>query len=269
MAVLSPRFEEKTKQLPTHRWVLWYEDAANDQGGMAQDLADAMMSEVCTPNTARYQAWEGRAHNGTPHAEPFSTVISTLIKAMVGLPTAPKPEDHLQGLVAEHIWFVLASDSPEPNTLTIDGPTLSVTQQGADALVVIDDPAGLAFRLWEIKKHVGARPDGTVRRAYGQLGANAVQYLAQYSAAGALSADLRLAAFYGNMAEAWVDSKPEARAGVSVALPRTSSKPRAFSTFGRHFPDMADGLRLHGSLIAIQDYPAFCLAVRDALWKGL
>jgi hypothetical protein len=194
-----------------------------------------------------------------------------LVAAGVGTPDAPRPADHVQGFVAEHLWYFLALTEDQPMPEHIEGPSFEVTELGSDGLEVYRlGSGGLAFRLWELKKHVGTDPvDRSVRTAYDQLNANALRYLARYVTVRQHDAASDIADFFIRMAESWVRSDEEAAIGVSVAISDVSIPAACFTTLHEHFPRLLEPPRCKGILIATRDFRRFSSVVQEELWKGL
>ena len=102
-----------------------------------------------------------------------------------------------------------------------------------------------------------------------RVNAKATEYLARYTTIGQEIPDAELADFYGQLIDLWIDARPEASAGVSVATCVTRVPTKCFTTFGKHFPKFTEPIRLRGMLTAIQDFPTFASKVREYIWKGL
>jgi len=269
-------FQASDKPASTHSWTL----AKHDNTGnvtvedLAKFLAELIIEHKCRGCPQKYYAWKQHLDGG---AEPTGTTIEALkafIEPVFGLPEKPDSiqQDHLEGYVAEYLWFFLSLDGlAGQNVVRVEPPGFTVTDPGGDGLIIHGLPnTGLMFRLWEIKKCSGTSTvSSTVGNAYKQLNARATKYLARYTAIGQEISDQRLANFYGQLIDFWIDAKSEASAGISVATCVTRVPTRCFTTFGKHFPQFTDPVRLRGMLTAIQDFPTFATKVRECVWRGL
>lgn len=270
---LSDFFQKKETVESTHDWAL----VSHDHNlvpidALAEFLADLIMCCRCGKRTERYQAWKQRSSEGTPLSSEFHDSLSKgYIKPAFGLPNKPVPADHLQGIVAQYLWYFLVSELPSEKIEKIEPPGFGVTDHGADGFVIHRAPTGsLMFRLWEIKKCTGSSPiSTTVNRAYKQLQDNGYEYLARLSNSNQELPDAELAEFYGKLPELWNQCSSEAAAGVAVATNNSGVQENCFAKFGEHFPNLTTPKRLRGMLSAIDDFPSFCEKVQKAIWKGL
>jgi hypothetical protein len=223
--------------------------------------------------THLYDLWREAATTDLSLSERDRNKIVPFVRTAFGLPSEPVSEDHVQGYVAEFVWFMLASELPgEGRTIRrIEQPSFYVTGPGGDGLATYELGDGtVIFRLWEIKKHVAtAHLSGTVTRACRQLSRNGSAYLAQYIAVTPES-DPALARLYARFVDLWVDTAPQAGAGVAVGTsrPRAPTR-RCFSGMQRHFPGLDQGDQLEGLIAAIADFPAFARRVREFVWSAL
>lgn len=272
---LSDFFQQKETAESTHDWTLVSHDhnlAPID--ALAEFLADRIVCCRCGKRTERYQAWKQRFSEGTPLSPEFHDSLSEgFIKPGFGLPNQEKkfPLDHLQGMVAQFLWYFLVLETSPEEIIKIASPGFSVTDHGADGFVIHRAPTGsLMFRLWEIKKCTGSSPISTaVNRAYKQLQDNGYEYLARLSNFDQELPDAELAEFYGKLPELWKQCSPEAAVGVAVATNNSGVQENCFAKFGEHFPNLTIPKRLRGMLSAINDFPSFCEKVQKAIWKGL
>lgn len=199
--------------------------------------------------------------------------IEPFVITAFGLPNDPLSEDHVQGLVAEYIWYLLAKDLPSKGRRIrrLEKPSYHVTSPGGDGLVTYELTTGeLVFRLWEIKKHTASSNiSGTIARAYGQLSARGAAYLAQYVPL-APAADQPVAELYSKLVDLWIDAEPQAGAGVAVATSKARApRHRCFTNMHRHFPFLSRGDQREGLVAGIADYPRFVRRVRAFVWNAL
>ena len=269
-------FQASEKPANTHSWVL----AEHDNTGtftvadLAKFLAELIMEHKCRGCTQKYHLWKQHLDGGEEPSGTAREALKAFIEPVFGLPENPDviPRDHLEGHVAEYLWYFLSvGDLTRENIVRVEPPGFAPTDPGGDGLIIHGSTSTvLKFRLWEIKKCSGTSTlSSTVGIAYNQLNKRATRYLARYTAIGQEISDQRLADFYGQLIDLWIDARPEASAGVSVATCVTRIPTRCFTTFGKHFPQMTNPVRLRGMLTAVQDFSEFAIKVREYVWKGL
>ena len=194
--------------------------ATADVETAAAIVADAAVEWQCRGAEPRYQAWRQAVTEGRSMPPEESRRLTPFIQPAFGLPSKPRPPEHVQGLVAEYVWYILARENlpAELQLRRIEGPGFSVTTPGGDGLIVYEQKdTTLIFRLWEIKQHDSqTHISRTVGRAYSQLSENAEFYLAQLTTlADNYPADL--AQLYGGLADLWLERDPSAGAGVAIS----------------------------------------------------
>ena len=276
---LSNFFQSSETITQTHAWTLVSHDPAiTPEDALAQALADKIVEHQCRNSAHHYLAWKQRVENGVSLPESSRRALREgFIGPVLGLPEKPDaiPLDHLEGYVSQLLWYFLYLESPPEEIVRVEPPGFKSTDPGGDALAIHRvQNEYLMFRLWEIKKFTGALESSTsvsstVNRAYRQLNAKALEYLARYTATGQELPDPELAEFYGQLVELWLDARREAAAGVSVVTSLRHVHHQCFTTFDRHFPDFIDPVRLRGMLTAVGDFSAFTIKVREFIWKGL
>jgi hypothetical protein len=273
---LSDFFQSSETTAPTHSWTLVCHDPATlPVDTLARDLADRIIQHRCRGCPHHYQAWRQHVDGGPSPSGASKDALEAFIKPVFGLPGNPDavPQDHLEGFVAQYLWYFLTRETPTEDTVVrVEPPGFEAIDHGGDGLVIHRVPIGyLMFRLWEIKKCVGASVvSSTVSTAYSQLDAKAKEYLARYTAIGQeLQNEPELADFYGQLIDLWVDAQPGAAVGVSVATSSDHIPQECFTTFGQRFPKFVDPVRLRGMLTAIGDFSDFACRVRDSVWIGL
>ena len=271
----AQHFLTSDKVKATHSWTLAkHNNASLSVDDIARLLAELIMEHRCRGCPEYYRMWEQRLGGGAGLSSPATEALSAFIKPVFGLPENPDsvPRSHMEGYVAEYLWYFLSSDGlAGGNIVRIEPPGFTATDPGGDGLIIHRHTgANLMFRLWEIKKCTGSsRVSHTVGNAYRQLDAKATEYLARYTAIGQEIADTTLSDFYGQLVDLWIDAKPEAAAGVSVATSLALCPRRCFTTFGRKFPRFTTPVRLRGMLTAIGDFSEFVNKVREYIWTGL
>jgi hypothetical protein len=242
--------------------------AANRQAAI---VADAAVQWQCRGAVQHYVAWRHAVAHDTELSADGRRKFLPFIKPTFGLPGDPPFAEHLQGHVAECVWYILAQENVPDGLIlrTIEGPSFLVTTPGGDGLVVYQrEDDVLVFRLWEIKKHAStAGISRTVSRAVRQLDEKAEEYLAQLTTlAGSYEPDV--AQLYAALSDLWLDRDARAGAGVAVS---TSDRYLPRSCFGRmhtRFPDLSIE-QMAGLVVALGDFPAFASSVRDRIWSAL
>jgi hypothetical protein len=242
--------------------------------GAAWIVADHIM-QTRTNGSAAYALWLTKATTspGITLSDRDRDVVDAFIRPAFGLPEHPRPDDHLQGYIAEALWHLLTLEfTDETRTLrNIDPPSWTTTEPGGDGLAVYEvAPGVLVFRLWEIKKTTGrSHVSATIRKASSQLSSNGIEYLAKCTAYGSRSEDAEIAALYAQLPELWRDDDQRAGIGVAIATSRVKAPTRrSFGALRRAFPSMAAAQRLEGLIVALGDYSDFCERVREIAWSG-
>jgi len=274
---LSDFFQSTETVAETHSWTLvCHGETIAPLEALAKTLAERTMEHRCRGCPHHYRAWKQHLDGGPPPRGASEKALRDFIRPVFGLPEDPDDVqmDHMEGFVAQQLWYFLSLEArilSQETVVRVEPPGFTSTDPGGDGLVIHRVPLGyLMFRLWEIKKCTGqSTVSSSVSRAYSQLGAKATEYLARYTAIGQEISDPQLAEFYGQLIDLWVDARPEAAAGVSVAASVDHIPKRCFTTFGQRFPAFADPVRLRGMLTAIGDFSGFALAVREFIWIGL
>jgi hypothetical protein len=163
-------------------------------GATRQDAANWIASSIARTrmgNSPAYlEAWEQRRQGGPEHSPDQKAVLEAFIASeAIGPPAAPAVAVHLEGLVAEHIWYELIREGDVPlefEILRVEEPSWSPTDSGGDGLVVYRAEDDLAFCLWESKAHGGGstRVRDVVNGACRQVEKKAIRYLARMSKLG-------------------------------------------------------------------------------------
>jgi hypothetical protein len=257
------------------RWLLGTlpEQPQQDVEAAGWLVAEHLLRARFARATHLFDLWREAATTDLSLSEADRNKILPFISTAFGLPAEPVSEEHVQGYVAEFVWFMLASELPgDGRTIRrIEQPSFYVTGPGGDGLASYELEDGtLIFRLWEIKKHVAsAHLSGTVTRACRQLSRNGANYLAQYIAV-APESDPALAELYARFVDLWVDTAPQAGVGVAVGTSRSRApRRRCFSGMQHNFPGLNQGDQLEGLVAAIADFPAFARRVREFVWSAL
>jgi hypothetical protein len=238
----------------------------------ARELAGLILRLRC--GTARaHDVWMAAVEDGYTPTKDEKSLLAAFVRPGFGTPIQPLPDDHVEGMAAEYLWYFVSLEQAAHQGLDvarIEAPSPSPSTSGGDGLIILREGDQHSFCLWEIKKSTGVAPvSSSVNRAYGQLQDKALEYLARYigpASMGAAGDDALLAAI-GTMVDDWISGSPRAGAGVAVATSVAKAPSRCFSTFPAHFPHLAP--RLTGTVYAIGDFQGYALAVRNLLWTGL
>jgi len=234
-------------------------------------VAASAVEWQCRGAVQHYEAWCDAVAQSTQLAPDARRKLVPFIKPAFGLPDEPPLADHLQGYVAECVWYILAKENvPVGLTMrSIEGPSFLVTTPGGDGLVVYQrDDEVLIFQLWEIKKHDSTGGvSRTVSRALRQLDERAEEYLAQLTTL-ANTYEPDVGQLYAALSDLWLDRDERAGAGVAVS---TSDRYLPKNCFGRmhtRFPELSVA-QLAGLVVALGAFPAFANDVKDRIWSVL
>lgn len=239
----------------------------------ARMLADDAMALRCGASPV-LSTWRGRAAGGPLLSVRDRQAVEAFSRDTFGVASEPGDANLIQGFVAELLWHRLTRERPAPadgrELFHVHDLSWSAYQQGGDGLVVYEVSGGqLVFRLWEVKKHdAAAHLSRTVTRACKQLDVNALRYLAQYTGYGSTLTG-PLGRLYAELVPMWLDDDPRAGIGVSIATSKAHAPKRAaFGGVTTAFPKLKPTQR-EGVIVVVDDFPAFAVAVRDAVWTGL
>lgn len=247
-------------------------DASDEFRAAVRELAERLLLLRCGPAKA-HALWIAAVDTGYTPTQDERALVSAFVRPGYGIPTQPLPDDHVEGMTAEYLWYFASIDQANVEGIDvarIEAPSPSPSTSGGDGLIITREGTEHSFRLWEIKKNTGNAPvSSSVKRAYTQLQDNALEYLARYVGPASIEAagDDALVAALGELVDDWISGSPRAGAGVAVATSVAKAPAKCFSTFPEHFPNLAP--RLSGAIYAVGDFPRFATAVRDLLWTGL
>jgi hypothetical protein len=243
----------------------------DERWAIAWIIADALMRTRCGKSSA-YAQWRAAALSGSKIADRDRTKLLAFIQPVLGTPDAPGLEDHLEGYVAEWLWYLLMWERADDDRqiALLEPPKWTVTEPGPDGFVIYQlDDAPMVFRLWEIKKYTGeGAVSATVREAYGQLRRHGGRYLAQLTA---IHADKvgALGQLCAQLVDLWVDADDRAGAGVGVTSAAVPAPVECFTTMGTQFPQFTKAGQLEGMLCAVERYRDLACDVRRLVWSVL
>lgn len=271
---LTHFFSITTRAAKDYSWARYdYNNSLGLTSALAASLADQIVRLRCKRCTAHYASWQAAAAGGQKPTGPTLDALHAYLSPAIGLPgSAPVSENHLEGLIAEHLWyFLITSEATLNNTIHVEPPSFKPTDHGGDGLSVRRNGDGsLTFFLWEIKKRVGkGRVSGTINQAALQLKTEALEYLARYTCTADLTGDPALEDLFAHLVEYWEQASPSASAGIAVASNLSNASNRCFTSLPKHLATLTSPPRLVGKLTTFGDFSAFTLAVRDRVWTGL
>lgn len=245
--------------------------SAEDRAAVAWLVADAIMRSRCG-KAPIYRVWRDAVLAGQRVTQPERSKLLAFIRTVFGTPEKPGNREHLEGHVAEWLWYLLMREQVDDTRkiVLLEAPKFSVTEPGPDGFVVYAiDGVPLVFRLWELKKHVGrGRVDATVRDAYGQLRTEGDRYLAQLTAMH-VDKDGELGDLCAQLVDLWVEADGRAGAGVGVTSATLPPPRRCFTTMGKQFSKFSEPGQLEGMLCAVEEYRTLACDVRRFLWSAL
>jgi hypothetical protein len=242
-----------------------------ERAAVAWLIADAIMRSRCG-RAPIFRVWRDAVLAGQTVTESDRKRLFAFTRSVFGTPEKPGNQEHLEGHVAEWLWYLLMQqqDDGGRKIVLLEPPKFSVTEPGADGFVVYAiDGVPLVFRLWELKKHVGkGGVDATVRGAYGQLRAEGDRYLAQLTAMHA-DKDGDIGDLCAQLVDLWVEADGRAGAGVGVTSATLPPPRRCFTTMGTQLKQFTEPGQLEGMLCAVEEYRALACDVRRFLWSAL
>lgn len=268
------RFDLTSHSEPTHLWDRCAHDGVLcSVDELAAELAEAIVDLRCGGVPGLVDSWRSQ-RMGTGHTTPHAVEqLAQFIGLGFGLPHSkdPMPDDHLEGSVAESLWYMLVIEFEHDDPIAYAvPPDLAPTDHGGDGFVVHRRLTGVGYRLWEIKKYTGAGTvRATVRKACKQLNDNATEYLARQIPAGQYHPDDEIRDLIVHSMERWYDGAPEASAGVAVASANERSASERFKDMDTHFDTLSDPTQLRGLVAEFTDFSDFARRVQQELWKGL
>lgn len=254
-------------------------DVTYDRGLSADTLARTiacMIVEARCP-VAVYNRWLDSYAGRRQLTAIEKQELEVYIKPSIGLSGEKAvPDNQIQAVVAEHIWYELvrSTESDHGLPINIQPPSLRVTEPGGDGLVIYETgQSTYLFRLWEIKKHVtSGSATSKITKASKQLNDRGAEYLAKWSKVGQdadhMHADL--SKFYAQLVSMWLEADGRANAGVSVVKDGTSQiTTTPIATMKSQIPTFTAGKQLEGMIISIPEFANLAHKVCEELWKGI
>ncbi len=242
----------------------------------AQMLADDAMEVRCGPSPA-LDRWRAVRDGDAPEEKVSAATVATYAAIGFGTVADPANATHLQGLVAELFWNRLLDERKQGS----GGRELvkrhrvkpDPLEPGGDGLVVYKVADVFVFRLWEIKKHnaAGTPVSQVISGATKQLADRGNEYIAKFAGPDTVEQAGAVGAFYAEMVELWLDGSDRAGAGVSVGTSDTyaPTQAAAFKSIADKFPKFTAAGQTESIVVAVPDFPAFAVRVREIVWSGL
>ena len=120
-----------------------HESSRSSATELAGELADYIVRLRCETAPDLYGSWLAKRNGGT-HTVPHAGVrLETLIGLGFGRPGKDYSDEHLEGAVAESLWYALIHDfsHEDPIVLALP-PGLSPIDHGGDGFVIHEWPGG-------------------------------------------------------------------------------------------------------------------------------
>lgn len=223
------------------------------------------MQSRCGVAGAVYALWENATLNGRLLIGDDRAKVVAFTTAVFGSPKKVPNEHHVQGHVAEWLWYLITREQQEKDRTIqlLDPPKFSVTEGGGDGFIVWSDKSSNHFfRLWELKKHVGkGHVSGTINTAYKQLSNHGARYLAQLVGTHSQRPD-EVGKLCASLVDFWVDADSRAGIGVAVTSATIPAPNRSFTKMGNKFPKFNMPGQLEGILCTVEDFHALAADVR-------
>lgn len=269
---LNPKFTTTTPGATGYVWIKQAHSNLANQQALADELAAHVMQSKLP--THQYAAWLNKRNNGTTNAATIAHALEATLFNCIGLQAHPKPDDHCQGWVAEHLWYFLVRGSyNQPSVERLFDVSISSTDPGGDGLVIHRTATGtFLFRLWEIKKITGqtVNVNTVISNASDQLHEKGRFYLSRYvinTQQVELPQDIRV--FIDQLMEKWIDESDDAAAGITVVSSTAKLANPSFANLATKFPKFSANNMLEGRTIELVDFEGFCKMVCESLWKGI
>ncbi|WP_433122686.1 hypothetical protein ACQ7FX_00115 [Arthrobacter koreensis] len=236
-----------------------------ERAALAWVIASAIMKSRCGSAASIYALWEDAALSGRVLTGTDRLKILAFSTAVFGQPQSKPNEDHVQGHVAEWLWYLLTTQRQEKQRTIqlLDPPKFSVTEGGGDGFIVWRDANSThSFRLWELKKHVGqSHVSNTINTAYQQLSNHGARYLAQLVGTHSLKPG-EVGRLCAALVDLWIEADERAGVGVAVTSATVPGPNRSFTTMGDMFPSFRSPGQLEGLLSTVEDFAEISSAVR-------
>lgn len=275
---LNPKFQSAVQISAGFFWLRQEPNAAITQSLLAEELAEYIMKFKLGRMINHFNGWQmKRVNNQITNPPATILALESIIRPCIGLRSNPKPDDHIQGWVSEHLWYFLIKGSYTtsiPQVKKLFGVGLSSTDPGGDGLVFYERPDGtLIFRLWELKKISDVSTgniNSTITKAIKQLEDNGPEYLMRFTTE---NQDTELTtvekSLIDKMIDEWYSKSDRAGAGVSVSGSDSKLMNANFNGLPITFPHFSTHGTLEARSIVINNFNNFCNLVCDNIWKGI
>jgi hypothetical protein len=263
-------FEVQEFDAGTHKWCTYKPHPLNcNIQELAFLIAVKIMKLSCVGVPKDFESWYKKVTEGVDSDSETKSILESHLTGIIRLNS---PENHKEGLVAEHLWHLVHD---QRNYILLRPPSLFVTGQGGDGFSIHRNQDGdLQFRIWEIKKSIqagGAKGvKSTIKKCTEQLKKQGNRYMAKFTAICDKSEDEELKNFCADMERFWHRSTPNASIGVAI-FTNTAIIPsdEDFSVLATSFPKLARHNTMRGFMCGLDDFNAFSSMVVDILWSGV
>jgi hypothetical protein len=105
---VRPRFEKEITDLRTHSWTLERLRTTSTIAELAFLLAELIMKYRCRYRDDIFEMWSERRTLKSEVDDAQLQLLTMMVAAAVGALDAHRPAHHVEGFVAEHLWYFLA-----------------------------------------------------------------------------------------------------------------------------------------------------------------
>ena len=275
--LIETNFDRTDRDCGTHIYIRFSQNTAQCRvKKLAEWLAEQIVKLRCRNSAGYYDAWVQAKSGGFISPQVRDALREGFVGPAFGFPGRPSqiPIDHLQGIVAQYLWYFTISQITTQEALVDIQPVGNrAIDHGGDGLTVHQIANGqLGFRLWEIKKATkSASVNSTITRACLQIDKRGMEYLAEFTAVAEQHRLNRpdLADLYGSLVDHWSARNPEASAGIAIATSTLNMPKRRLANLGNKLPRFHLPTRLWGVIHVLDDFEAFSTEVQSEIWKGL
>lgn len=239
---------------------------------LADELANYIMQSKLSKFPAHYQAWINKNSTGNLNPSNIEHFLEAIVRVSIGTIIQPKDLDHIQGWVAEHLWYYLIKGSyPLGHIVRVFDVGISSTEHGGDGFVLHNNSNGLKFRLWEIKKISGTtNVNSVIRKASNQLKNRGTEYISRFvqeNQNNNLSAQEEVILIQA--IEDWINMNSSVGIGISTISSSAKLRSPSFQPLVNKFPQISANGNIEGRVISLDDFDRFCTLVCRRIWNGI
>lgn len=243
---------------------------------LANALAYCIMGIRCPVDSEHFKWWDQAVRGIRTNSDNEKLILTAYIRASLGIETDPLPEEQVQALVAETLWYEIVSNTQanEGLPIKVEEPHFTVTEPGGDGLAVYRKAdGGYLFRLWEVKKHNSdSNATHKITKGSEQLRDNGAGYLAKWSK---IEQEVDhthpgLSLFYARLVNMWIAASPDAKAGISVTKKGSSSiTTTPIASARAKLTRLVHDSQVEAMVISIPDFTLLASKVRRIIWNGI